>query len=333
MTYILSMLRAIDLCAGVGGFHWAAKGLPIQFVYANDFEPHCKETYELNFGHGSLNLQNLCNVPSTQIPDHDLLCAGFPCQPYSIAGEKKGFNDTRAEVFFKIVDILGIKKPKYFLLENVKNLVSHDKGKSLQKVLSLLTEQGYVVYNNVLRSQDFGIPQNRERIFFVGIRNDLTQTFVYPLGCPLNVVPESLIDSVVDAKYYYTDLSVIIDKLRKTVTDHIKTGQIYQYRRYYVRDNKNGICPTLTANMGTGGHNVPIILDDVGIRKLTPRECFRLQGFSDDFKLPSVGDAHLYKQAGNSVTIPVITALLQEIQQHYFNTSKSKTCIQITKRN
>ena len=321
------MLTAIDLCAGIGGFHLAGDQLGINFVYANDFEPTCQYTYDLNFGAGSLHVQDLCSIGEKDIPSHDLLCAGFPCQPFSMAGKKDGFNDPRSGVFFKIVSILKYHQPKYFILENVKNLKTHDKGNSIKRILACLTDTGYHVHSEILRSYDFGIPQNRERLFLIGIRQDLHDVNLFSAihRSSDKGLPSTLIEAHVDDKYYYHTDSTIYPKLVEDITKDINTQTIYQFRRHYVRENKNELCPTLTANMGTGGHNVPIILDTQGYRKLTPRECLRFQGYPESYKLPQISDSHLYKQIGNSVTVPVIKAIMCEILSHLSDSNLCKT--------
>jgi len=225
-----------------------------------------------------------------------LLTGGFPCQPFSIAGYRKGFADKgRGDLFFEIIRILRDRKPKVFLLENVKNLKTHDKGNTLKLIYKELESLGYFVSDTVLNTMEHGnLPQNRERIYIVGFlskkHHDL---FKFPRKIKLTkTIHDCLTNDKVDNKYYYMK-SPLYPKLKEEV---IKKDTVYQWRRKYVRENKSNVCPTLTANMGTGGHNVPIILDDFGIRKLTPRECANFQGFPPEYMLPKIADSQLYKQ-------------------------------------
>jgi DNA (cytosine-5)-methyltransferase 1 len=312
--------KFVDLFAGVGGFHLSMKGLA-QCVFASEWDKNARITYEKNFGHELKNNNaifdgDITKVNYQNIPDFDILCAGFPCQPFSIAGQQLGFSHaTQGTLFFNIIELIKIKKPRVVFLENVKNLKSHDNGKTFKIILGALEEVGYNVHYKILNGSTHGnIPQNRERIFIVGFNNAYDyENFSFPEEINLNKKITDCFESTrVDEKYYQTNLNS--PSVQKMVEGIKKKNTIYQYRRYYMRENKGNICPTLTANMGTGGHNVPLILDDFGIRKLTPRECFNFQGFPSDFILPSeLSLSSLYKQAGNSVVVPVVTRICQEI--------------------
>jgi DNA (cytosine-5)-methyltransferase 1 len=314
----------IDLFAGVGGFHLGLSSVGKgdgantgRCVYACEWDKNARKTYLENFTSITNFDGDITRVDPQFIPDHDILAAGFPCQPFSIAGEQRGFShETQGNLFFNIETIINAKRPKVVFLENVKNLVSHDRGRTFQIIRSRLEGAGYDVYFKVLNSSTHGnVPQNRERIFIVGVLPELgVINFEFPEEIPLTLdIGDVLHSSKVDDKYYCNpDRS---QALRKIVDGCEKEGTIYQYRRYYIRENKRGVCPTLTANMGAGGHNVPFIRDKWGVRKLTPRECFNLQGFPSDFKLPKIGDSSLYKQAGNAVTVPVIRALASKIYE------------------
>lgn len=306
-------LRVADFFAGVGGFHHGIEGSKenAEIVVANDMDENCMKTYKANFSSPFI-LKDISNIDSKELPDFDMFCGGFPCQPFSIAGKQKGFDDDRGQVFFQIVRILRDKKPGVILLENVKNLSTHDDGNTLTVIKRELSELGYHIKHEILNACTHGnTPQNRERIFIVGfLDKDKCDRFTFPPKIPLTISVKDILEKNVDSKYYYTPTSVIYPKLAEAVIDR---DIVYQYRRQYVRANKSGVCPTLTANMGGGGHNVPIILDHKGIRKLTPRECFALQGFSN-IRLPSgLADCHLYKQAGNSVNAVVIRRICTNI--------------------
>jgi DNA (cytosine-5)-methyltransferase 1 len=237
------------------------------------------------------------------------------CQPFSIAGNKKGFDDIRSNVFWKIVEILKYHKPNIIILENVKNLTSHDNGNTYKTIIDNLQSIGYFIKSQVLDTCKITtIPQHRERIYIIGFL-DKTQYDKFTFDFPIvqNVKIAELLESDIPEKYYYTDKLKVFNEVKKEVMKHINTNTIYQYRRYYIRENKNNCCPTLTANMGSGGHNVPLLKDNYGIRKLTPKECFNIQGFPKNYKLPVLSDSALYKLAGNAVSIPVIELIIKKI--------------------
>ncbi len=310
----MKVYKTIDLFAGVGGIRLGFESEGFQTVFANDFEPACKFTYDLNFENISLHIEDIRNLSTDDLPSFDILLGGFPCQPFSIAGYRQGFKDEkdRGNLFFKIAEIIEIKKPTAFLLENVKNLYTHDKGNTYNIIYNTLTDLGYHVTAKVMNSMEFGnVPQNRERVYIVGFKNRKPmERFAWPQPVNLNKRIEDILEKRVDDKYYYEN-KPLFNKLKDFVTEH---NQVYQWRRKYVRKNMRGVSPTLTANMGEGGHNVPIILDNKGIRKLTPKECFRLQGFPSYYSLPkNISDAKLYKQAGNSVTVTVIKSLAKNM--------------------
>ncbi|HCC06368.1 TPA: hypothetical protein DEP94_03365 [Candidatus Nomurabacteria bacterium] len=307
--------RTIDLFAGVGGIRIGFENAGFKTVFANDFEPKCKDTYDLNFKDSKLIVEDMRKIGIDDLPKFDFLLGGFPCQAFSIAGYRQGFNDTkeRGNLFFDVARIIEVKKPKGFLLENVKNLKSHDGGKTFSIIEQTLTDLGYHLKVKVLNSMEYGnIPQNRERIYIVGFKDKKNhEKFEFPTPVKLTTSISDILEKNVHAKYYYND-KPLFEKLK----DHIKEeNKVYQWRRQYVRENKKGVCPTLTANMGTGGHNVPIIKDKKGIRKLTPLECFRIQGFPKDYTLPNISDSALYKQAGNSVSVPVLEAVARQIMK------------------
>lgn len=300
----------IDLFAGSGAFTCAFKntGL-VEVVYANDIIQESKDIYDLNNEH-KLTLADINEVDVDTIPEHDILSAGFPCQPFSIAGRQEGFDDIRSNVFWKILEIIDFHQPKCVILENVKNLCSHDKGNTFKVILDNLTKRGYYVKTKILDTSIItGIPQHRERIYIICTKESYDSVTLDFNEIPKNPI-ESYFAETVDEKYYYSDRFKVWDKIRENV---VKYNTIYQYRRFYVRENMSGECPTLTANMGSGGHNVPIILDDHGIRKLTPYECFRLQGFPISYKYPKICDSKLYKIAGNAVSIPVIELIANQL--------------------
>lgn len=231
------------------------------------------------------------------------------CQPFSIAGKRNGFEDVRSGCFWKIVEITNTYKPKCIFLENVKNLSTHDSGRTFEIIKNAFSE--YEVFWNILDVSEYtGIPPHRERIYIVCMRKDLKKkidlTFDKVSLRPLS----NFLETNIDIKHYYNKDNETNKTIRQSV---IKRHVVYQYRRTFVRENMSGVCLILTANMGTGGHNVPLILDDVGVRKLTPRECFNLQGFSQDYKFGSLSDTALYKLAGNAVCLKMVKKIVDRI--------------------
>jgi len=309
--------KFIDLFAGIGGFRIAMQNVGGECVYTSEWNKDAKITYRENFGQtpfGDITKESVKNYIPKQF---DILCAGFPCQAFSIAGYQKGFSDTRGTLFFDIEQIIEKHKPKVVFLENVKNLVSHDHGKTFRVIIEILEEKlGYKVFYKILNSMTHAnVPQNRERIFIVAFdpkQVDNYKDFKFPSEIKLTkTIHDVLEKGKQDDKYYYAETHQYYPELVKTM---IKKDTVYQWRRVYVRENKSNVCPTLTANMGAGGHNVPLIKDDFGIRKLTPKECFAFQGYPmDQFVLPSIANSKLYMQAGNSVTTSLIERISNEI--------------------
>lgn len=308
-----------SLYAGVGGICLGFLNADFDVVWANEYDKYACETYKKNFRH-TLIEKDVFNVDINKLEKIDVLTAGFPCQPFSVAGYKKGFQDPRGNHFFRVLDFVDILRPKVIFLENVKNLVGHDKGKTFKIIRNSILDRGYSFDSKVLNTKDYNIPQNRERIFIVCFDLSTTKNanilFSFPQKTKLKTkITDIIYKSKVEDRYYYGEEKSFYEILVKDIKSR---ETIYQWRRHYVRENKNNVCPTLTANMGTGGHNVPLILTDYGIRKLTPKECFAFQGFPiliDRYELPPLSDCHLYKQAGNSVSVPVIESIAQNIMK------------------
>lgn len=310
-------MKSASFFAGVGGIELGFELAGSKVIYANEIDSYATKTYEENFNL-KVDQRDINDVKAKEVPDHDIMLAGFPCQAFSLAGYRQGFDDEkgRGTLFFELERIFKVKKPNIIFLENVKNLVSHDKGNTFRIILEKLENAGYYVKYQVLNAMNYGnVPQNRERIYIVAFQNqEQYLRFEFPKPIELDKKLESVIDfnGMKDEKYYYTpDKTKFYDKLEEGMT---KTNTIYQWRRVYVRENKSNVCPTLTANMGTGGHNVPLIKSKTGIRKLTPKECFNLQGYPEEYKFPeNMSNTQLYKQAGNSVVVTVIYRIAKEI--------------------
>lgn len=319
----MEKLRCASFFAGVGGIDMGFE--QTQFfntVYANEIDEYPVKTFEKNFGL-KVDCRDIHLVDAKEIPDFDIMLAGFPCQAFSIAGRREGFDDEkgRGTLFFELVRIMKEKQPPIVFLENVKNLVGHDNGNTFSVILGELEKLGYHVKFAVLNAMEYGnIPQNRERIYIVGFKDiEVYQRFVFPMPVPLTTKLSDIIDfeTKKDEKYYYTPGKYKGDMYEQLVEAMDDENAVYQWRRKYVRKNKSGVVPTLTANQGEGGHNVCLIKTKHGIRKMTPHECFNTQGFPKTFQLPNMSDARLYKQAGNSVCVSVIHQIAKEIEKAY----------------
>ncbi|MDD5273723.1 MAG: DNA cytosine methyltransferase [Methylovulum sp.] len=293
--------KTIDLFAGIGGIRLGFEAYGCQTVFASEWDKDAQKIYEANFGEkpqGDINL-----IDPEDIPDHDILLAGFPCQPFSIAGKGLGFADTRGTLFFNIEAILKAKKPAAFLLENVRRLTTHDNGQTFAVILEKLTALGYTVYHKIINALDFGVPQKRERIYIVGFLNPIPFSFPAPLG-------------------YYQPLAELLEKDEDIPASYFVSEHIKQQRLALVKgtppypsiwhQNIGGnisALPYSCALRAGGSYNYLVVN---GIRRLTAREMLRLQGFPDDFtiNLPYSG---VRKVAGNSVSVPVIKAIAGEM--------------------
>ncbi|MEE1056533.1 MAG: DNA cytosine methyltransferase [Acutalibacteraceae bacterium] len=321
----MNKLKCASFFAGVGGIDMGFELTnAFETIYANEIDEYPAKTFEANFNI-MVDCRDINFVQPSEIPDFDIMLAGFPCQAFSVAGLRQGFDDEKGRgiLFFQLMRIIKEKQPKIVFLENVKNLVGHDNGNTFSIILKELENENYKVKFSVLNAMEYGnIPQNRERIYLVAFKDiSVFQRFNFPMPIKLETKLSDIIDftNKVDEKYYYTKGKYKGDIYEKLVEAMDDDNAIYQWRRKYVRKNKSGVVPTLTANQGEGGHNVCIIKTKYGIRKMTPHECFNTQGFPKDFKLPKgMSDARLYKQAGNSVCVSVIQRIANEIKQAYF---------------
>lgn len=298
--------RFIDLFAGIGGIRLAFEQNGFKCVFSSETDKYAVKTYEANFDEKPFG--DITKINEKDIPEFDILAAGFPCQPFSLAGKQKGFDDEiRGTLFFDILRILKHHKPKVFFLENVKNLVSHDKGNTFKIILNKLKELNYNVFHKVLNAKDFGLPQNRARIYIVGFLDNVNFTFPEPTFVP--TLLSSILESVVDSKY------TISDKLwaghQKRKLEHAKKGNGFGYRIF---DSNSIYTSTLSARYYKDGSEILINQNGKNPRKLTPREASALQGFPKDFTIP-VSDANAYKQFGNSVAVPVVTAIVEKIKE------------------
>jgi len=290
--------RFIDLFCGIGGFRIAADLLNWECVFSSDIDAEAQRAYEANFGERPAG--DICKITSDEIPDHDILLGGFPCQPFSIIGEQKGFEDTRGTLFFEIARILEAKQPRAFVLENVKQLATHNKGHTLARILEVLRRLGYVVEYRILNALNFGLPQKRERILIVGMKEPFT--FQWPQSkVPMRSLSEFL-ETDVPAKHYAS----------KHIQEQRKAKHTSPYSPGIWHENKGGNVSShpYSCALRAGASYNYLLVD--GVRRLTPREMLRLQGFPEDFRIVC-NDSQTRKQAGNAVPVPVIKAVLSEL--------------------
>jgi DNA (cytosine-5)-methyltransferase 1 len=310
------VFKFIDLFAGIGGIRLAYQNLGGKCVFTSEWNDFAKKTYEANFG--EVPFGDITKISEENIPDHDLLLAGFPCQPFSIAGvskknalgRKHGFLDeTQGTLFFDIARILKHKQPKAFMLENVKNLVSHDKGNTFRVIKNTLQELGYTVHYKVLDGR-FYVPQHRERIIIVGFRTDLfeeREKFTFPEPPEAEMRIRDILERKIESKYTLSDKLWLY--LQNYAAKHKAQGNGFGFGL----TDLNGVSRTISARYYKDGSEILIPQgSDLNPRRLTPRECARLQGFPDKFVVP-VSDNQAYRQFGNSVTVPLIEAVGRKV--------------------
>ena len=317
----------IDLFAGIGGMRIAFEQNGGQCVYSNEWNKYCQQTYFANFGEQPEG--DITKVDAATIPDHDILVAGFPCQPFSIAGVSKknslgratGFEDkTQGTLFFDVCRILKAKRPKAFMLENVKNLCSHDKGRTFKIILESLKELNYNVFYSVIDGQNY-VPQHRERIIIVGFdKNRYGSDFTFEFNIdPVNPKPimKDILEPDVESKYTLSDK--LWTYLQNYAAKHKAAGNGFGYGIA----SPYGVSRTLSARYYKDGSEILIEQDNQNPRKLTPRECARLQGFPDSFKI-TVSDTQAYRQFGNSVVVPLITNVASLIKEKIYELDSAK---------
>ena len=315
------MHKVGGLFSGIGGIELGFELANFKILWSNENDPYCVRSFKHNYNH-KLYSEDIRKIDFKKLKPVDILVGGFPCQAFSVAGYQKGFKDPRGNLFFEICRAITElpKMPKVIMLENVKNIRGHDGGKTAKVITKSLRDLGYSVFWNVFNTSiHTDIPQNRERTFIIGFKdeadwdfepNKKTSSSIFNSYLPLTKSKtkkkfrDMLEVGEVDERYYYKQNAYMYKDLKKAITS---SNTAYQWRRVYVRENKSNECPTLTANMGTGGHNVPLIKNGLGIRKLTPRECLNFQGFPKSFKFPDdMPVSQRYKQAGNAVTVTLI---------------------------
>ena len=329
----MAKYKTIDLFAGIGGIRLGfeqAFNEELETVFVSEWDEYAQKTYKTNFKDDFDISGDITKINEKDVPDFDICLAGFPCQAFSLAGKRQGFNDNykglcRGTLFLDVARICETHKPKVIFCENVKGLINHDKGNTLNIIVNTFEKLGYKVFINVLNSKDFGVPQNRERIYIVCFRNDIAPNkFNFPKPIKKKVSIKDILDTApVSSKYYLSD--VYVETLRKHKARHEAKGNGFGYeirpldgiagaivcggmgreRNLIIDDRKHSMIPTT---------HIKGEINKENIRKMTPREWARLQGFPDSYKL-ELSDTHLYKQLGNSVTVNVIEAIAEEIRK------------------
>ena len=300
----MEKIKFIDLFCGIGGFRVAMdeacreNNIISECVFSSDIDKHCQDSYENNFGHRPTG--DITMVDPVSIPDHDILFAGFPCQPFSIIGQMKGFDDTRGTLFFHIANILKEKKPKSFILENVKQLVGHNGGETLKVIIKTLQDLGYHVQYSVLNALDYGLPQKRERVIIVGHREPIL--FSYPLPFrPFKPLSE-ILEKKVDKKHFASEY----------IREKRKESHKSAYKLSIWHENKSGNITSYPYSCALrAGASYSYLLVN-GERRLTPREMFRLQGFPDTYKIVE-NDTQARKQAGNAAPVNLVKAVILQL--------------------
>ena len=311
-------MKICSLFSGIGGIDLGFLQAGYEIVWANEIDKCASDTYKHNLGDNSIVVGDIKNIETNNIPDFDVLAAGFPCQSFSTAGKQRGFDDSRGNLFFQVVRVVAAKKPKVIFLENVENLIEHDDGKSFLTVYNALAPLGYSFKYKVLEPYQYGnVPQKRARVFIVGFSDDeLCSRFSFPEQVELTTNLKTLFDRSVKHSdcYYYESMNPYYEELKQLV---VRKDCVYRIYDFGISKKSYPICPTLTAYMETCRHErVPIILDDYGIRRLTPYECLKLQGFPVDYKFaPGTPMRKAYKQVGNSVCVPVIIRIAEQIKK------------------
>ncbi len=302
-----------SLFSGIGGIDLGFEQAGFEIAWANDLDAAACKTYRNNFPNTILIEDDVRNVDPLTLSDINVLIAGFPCQPFSVMGYRRGFKDPRGNLFFEIARFIDVKQPKVVFLENVQNLMKHDNGKTFLVIYNTLAQFGYSVKYRVINATDVNIPQNRSRIFIVAFRDiEDCDRFSFPQYTPLRATIDDIIDRSIkhDDIYYYGSESRYFKTLNAKIVD--KKG-IYRIDDSGIATRKWDICPTLKANMGTYHDRVPIIRDDFGIRKLTPMECLAFQGYPKDYSFKGVSLENAYKQCGNTVCVPIIKSIAAKL--------------------
>lgn len=310
-------LKTIDLFAGIGGLRLGFEAHGCTTVFSSEWDKFAQQTYKANFGSDVYG--DITKIDEKDIPSFDILLAGFPCQPFSQAGLKKGLADTRGTLFFDVARIVNHHRPRVVLLENVKRFKTHNQGNTFSVVKSVLEAMGYKVFDKILNAKDFGVPQNRERIYIVGFLDDVD--FAFPTPPKTATKLGDILEKKVDKKYTISDR--LWDGHKRRKIEHIEKGNGFGYSLF---NEKSEYTSTISARYYKDGSEILVAQKGKNPRKLTPREAARLQGFPDTYEIP-VSDVQAYKQFGNSVAVPVVKAIAGEILRALPNASSNKKAV------
>lgn len=321
------MLKMIDLFAGIGGIRIAFENNGVKCVKSSEIDKYACATYETNFHEKPLG--DITKIKANDFPEFDIIAGGFPCQPFSLGGLRKGFQDTRGTLFFEVARLIKERRPKAFFLENVEGIVNHNGGNTLSVIENILNELGYNFQWKVMNACDYGVPQNRKRWYCVGFRKDLNigfsghehefeKCFHFPEKCELKFLVKDILDKTNTKEYAVTETCK--KNIEKYFADYKKTDKYKNRNKNVILANEirasrcnfraDGISPCLTAKMGTGGNNVPVYVEEM--RKLTEKECLAIMGFPDWYKI-APNCMHSYKQIGNSVVVSIVSELAKEM--------------------
>ena len=319
------MLKMIDLFAGIGGIRIAFESNGVKCVKSSEIDKYACETYINNFSEEPLG--DITKISPNELPDFDIIAGGFPCQPFSLGGLRKGFEDTRGTLFFEVARLIKARKPKAFFLENVEGIVNHDGGKTLEVIEDTIRNLGYNFQWKVMNACDYGIPQNRKRWYCVGFRNDLNIGFEgqddtckvkykFPEKCDLKYTVNDIVKPISSEDYNVSETCK--KNIEKFLPDYLISGKYIEgsvilaneIRPSRCNFRSDGVSPCLTAKMGTGGNNVPVYIKEM--RKLTENECLRIMGFPEWYKI-APNCMHSYKQIGNSVVVTIVSELAKEM--------------------
>lgn len=298
--------------AGIGGIDLGFKQAGCEIVWANEIDKYACKTYRLNFGEEYLIEGDIKDVPSKDIPDFDILAAGFPCQAFSSVGLLQGFDDPRGNLFFEVIRVVKDIKPRVVFLENVANLLKHDNGNTFRVIRQMLENLGYTVLFQVMNAKEFGnLPQQRNRIYIVAFKSrESAMHFKYPERIPLTRTAFDLYDKEKKADKYYMDGHRMWNRMMEYMTER---DRVYRFTDWGLSRSRSGICPTLLAAMGSRFERIPFFYDDYSVRLMTSRECARMQGFPEEYILPETNEKQVYKQIGNSVAVPVVFRIAENI--------------------
>ena len=308
----MSQYTVGSMFAGIGGICMGFRDAGCKLVWANEIDKYACITYRLNFGDDYLVEGDIQEVKSEDIPPFDILTAGFPCQAFSSVGLLGGFDDPRGNLFFETARVAKAIQPRVIFLENVANLVKHDEGNTFKVIIKTLNELNYFVTWQVMNAKEYGdLPQQRNRIYIVAFKNEADiKRFRFPENIDLTRTAFDLFDKEKQEDKYYMDGHRMWSRMMEYMD---KRDRVYRFTDWGLSRSREGICPTLLAAMGSRFERIPFFYDDYSVRLLTPRECARLQGFPESYQFPNKYEKQIYKQIGNSVAVPVVRRIAQNI--------------------